>query len=304
LDSSTRHVTPNDKKTPLREKFMHSRYGFSLGNIIHPTDFSRGSNVAFAHALKLTLGTKGKLEILHVDREQRRADWDSYPSVRETLSSWNLLPQDAQKTDVAKLGVHIHKSACKGSDTSSGVLEHISRRGSDLVILATHRREGLDRWLHSSLAETVANRSEAASLFIPYGMDGFVSLETGEVSLNRVLIPIDTTPDPQPVVDAVAELVDAICSVKVEVHLLHVGDPAQMPSPTLPHSEMCQWIWETRIGKVVDCICEYAADNAVDLVAMTTNGHDGFLDAIRGSTTERVLHQCDCPVLSVHESTG
>jgi nucleotide-binding universal stress UspA family protein len=280
---------------------MHSRYGISLGNIIHPTDFSRGSGVAFAHALRLTLGTKGQLEILHVDREKARADWDSYPSVRETLCEWKILPPDAKRGDVANLGVTISKSACKGAETAAGVLEHIDRRGADLVVMATHRREGFDRWLHSSLAETVSNRTDAASLFIPYGIDGFVSLETGEVSLRRVLIPIDATPSPQPVVDAVGELVDAICDDHVEIHLLHIGDPGRMPSPTLPNSERCRWRWETRIGNVVDCICDYATEINSDLIAMTTNGHDGFLDAIRGTTTERVLHQCNCPVLSVHE---
>ncbi len=139
-------------------------------------------------------------------------------------------------------------------------------------------------------------------MFVPYGIDGFVDVETGEVSLNRVLIPIDATPDPQLVVDAVGELVDAVCTSKVEIHLLHIGDPARAPSPTLPSSEYCQWVWETRVGNVVDGICDYANENDVNLIAMTTNGHDGFLDAIRGSTTERVMHHCDCPVLSVHES--
>jgi len=43
-----------------------------------------------------------------------------------------------------------------------------------------------------------------------------------------------------------------------------------------------------------------AEEHDVDLLAMTTSGHDGFLDVLRGSTTERVLHRAPCPVLSVH----
>ena len=281
---------------------MHSRYGVCMGNIIHPTDFSRGSDVAFGHALKIALGAKGQLEILHVDRQNTRADWDSYPSVRETLSRWGLLPSDASRGDVAKLGINISKSACKGIETAAGVLDHLERRGADLVVMATHRREGLDRWLHRSLAETVSNRTDAATLFVPYGVDGFVSLETGEVSLKRILIPLDKAPSPQPVIDAIAEIVEAICIDPVDVTLLHLGDPAGVPSVTLPGSQRCRWIWETRLGNVVDGICDYAAENDVDLIGMTTNGHDGFLDAVRGSTTERVLHRSACPVLSVHET--
>ena len=281
---------------------MHSRYGISLRSVIHPTDFFRGSDIAFAHALKIALGAQGQLEILHVERDQSRADWDSYPSVRDTLANWKLLPADAKKFDVAKLGVNISKSACKGVDTAVGVLDHIDRRGADLVVMATHRREGLDRWLHGSLAETVSSRTDAASLFVPYGIDGFVSLETGEVSLKRILIPVDAKPNPQTVVDAVADLVAAVCDEAVEITLLHIGDPAGMPSPTLPNSDNCRWIWETRVGNVVDCICDYATESNADLIAMASNGHDGFLDAIRGSTTERVMHRCNCPMLSVHEA--
>jgi nucleotide-binding universal stress UspA family protein len=32
---------------------------------------------------------------------------------------------------------------------------------------------------------------------------------------------------------------------------------------------------------------------------MATDGRDGFLDALRGSFTERVLRGVDCPVLAV-----
>jgi nucleotide-binding universal stress UspA family protein len=32
---------------------------------------------------------------------------------------------------------------------------------------------------------------------------------------------------------------------------------------------------------------------------MTTQGHTGVLDALRGSTTERILRRASCPVLAV-----
>lgn len=280
---------------------MKRQYGSSIRSVIHPTDFSHGSEIAFAHALRIVLGCKGQLEILHVDREQKRADWDNYPSVRDTLARWKLISPDASRSDVAKLGVDISKSASKGIDTAAGVLEHIDRRDADLVVMATHRREGLDRWMHHSLAERVANRTDAATLFVPYGVDGFVDLETGMSSLRRIVIPIDAVPDPQPAIDAASQLVAAVCEQPVEICLLHVGDPATMPSPTLPNNDNCRWVWETRAGNVVDCICDAPSDSKTDLIVMTTNGHDGFLDAIRGSTTERVLHRASCPVLSVHQ---
>jgi hypothetical protein len=34
-------------------------------------------------------------------------------------------------------------------------------------------------------------------------------------------------------------------------------------------------------------------------VVMATQGHHGFLDALRGSTTERIVRHAACPVLAV-----
>jgi len=49
---------------------------------------------------------------------------------------------------------------------------------------------------------------------------------------------------------------------------------------------------------VEESILQVAADREADLIVMTTKGHEGFLDALRGNTTERVLRQARCPVLA------
>jgi hypothetical protein len=36
-----------------------------------------------------------------------------------------------------------------------------------------------------------------------------------------------------------------------------------------------------------------------DLIVMTTRSHHGFLDALSGSTTERIVHNSTCPVLAL-----
>jgi hypothetical protein len=55
----------------------------------------------------------------------------------------------------------------------------------------------------------------------------------------------------------------------------------------------------TRTGDVVSTILKAADEQQADLIAMPTAGHHGFLDAVRGSTTERVLRHAPCPVLAV-----
>jgi nucleotide-binding universal stress UspA family protein len=52
-------------------------------------------------------------------------------------------------------------------------------------------------------------------------------------------------------------------------------------------------------GDVVSTILKAAVERQASLIAMPTAGHHGFLDAVRGSTTERVLRHAPCPVLAV-----
>ncbi len=52
-------------------------------------------------------------------------------------------------------------------------------------------------------------------------------------------------------------------------------------------------------GKPWHCICDWAADNDVDLIIMPTHGHSGLLHMWLGSVAERVVQKAPCPVLVV-----
>ena len=279
---------------------MSQRYGLSIGRILHPTDFSHGSEVAFLHALRLAIATKGSLSILHVDREQKRPDWDRYPGVRETLIRWKMLPPEASRTDVAHLGVHISKASVTEEDPADGVLNYLEEHPADLLVLATHQRHGLDRWLHRTIAGRINNRTDGATLFIPYGNHGFVEADTGACRLSRILLPADHDPDPAPAAEVASDLVQALAPSPAEIRLLHIGDPSGAPGISLPANDRIHWHWAHRAGTVVPTILNEASDFRSDLITMTTAGRHGFFDALRGSTTEQVLEHAQCPVLAVH----
>lgn len=52
-------------------------------------------------------------------------------------------------------------------------------------------------------------------------------------------------------------------------------------------------------GDVVEEILRTREAGPADLLVLTTQGRRGFLDALRGSTTERVVQGTRCPVLAV-----
>ena len=80
---------------------------------------------------------------------------------------------------------------------------------------------------------------------------------------------------------------------------MHVGTDNGMPTLFLPHEP--GWVWEKHLvpGDPVEVILKRATAWAPDLIVLATEGHRTFLDALRGSTTERVLRGAGCPVLAV-----
>lgn len=61
-----------------------------VNSIFHPSDFSKASELAFAHALAIALIRKTELVILHAGPGQLD-DWAQFPPVRKTLERWQVL---------------------------------------------------------------------------------------------------------------------------------------------------------------------------------------------------------------------
>src|SRR3954464_12926373 len=98
----------------------HEHAVVPLQRIFHPSDFTKGSEFAFAHALKLALASKAALEIAHVEPHiaENAADnhWTDFPGIRATLARWGVLPTGADREDVAKTGIDVKKIVLEGKD--------------------------------------------------------------------------------------------------------------------------------------------------------------------------------------------
>lgn len=67
-----------------------------IDTILHPTDFSQASLVAFHHALKAALIAQAQLTLLHVATGESGELMD-FPGVRDTLARWRPLPKDSPR---------------------------------------------------------------------------------------------------------------------------------------------------------------------------------------------------------------
>jgi nucleotide-binding universal stress UspA family protein len=269
-----------------------------LESILHPTDFSEASRTAFYHALKAALLARSALALMHVSPSMD-ADWSDFPGVRETLERWGLLPPGSPRAAVPMLGIDVTKVLLGNRDPVTAVLDYLDKHPADMIVLAAHQREGRMRWLNQSLAEPIARQAGQMTLFLPGDKPGFVSADDGSVSLQRMLIPIAASPRAQPAVAAAVRLARRMSLPSGVFTLLHVGAEGAMPAVQCPEVPGWEWRRVTRPGHVIEVILETASAERADLIVMATDGRNGFLDALRGSHSERVLRQAGVPLLTV-----
>ena len=269
-----------------------------IDTVLHPTDFSEGSLVAFHHALKAALLAKSRIILLNVSADGE-SHMDYFPAVRETLERWGLLAPGSPRSAVAQLGVRVEKVIAGRDDAVKTVLGFLHRQRVDMIVLATSDHSGRVRWLGKSVSQPIARTAWQMTLFIPANSKGFVSAEDGTVNLKRILIPVAQSPSAQPAVYAAARLVQQMSCPEGEFRLLHVGDVKSMPAVYCPAVEGWTWSKEFRSGDVIQNIVGAAKDSQADLIVMSTDGRNEFLDSIRGSHSERVLSHGVAPLLTV-----
>lgn len=269
-------------------------------SVLHPTDLSTGSDTAFAHALAIAVIGQARFTIMHVGRNaDPDTSWSEFPQVRETLTRWGLLAAGSAPADVfSRLGMRVKKIEARTHDTISAILDYLETHEIDLLVLATEGREGLPRWLKPSIAEPLARRSEIATLFVPQGVEGFVPLDSANIKLNRILIPLDERPDATRALD-IAQRWAEILGDETQVSLIHIGDSPELATTYERYAETAGWSFDELSGGVVEAIIETARRDSVDLIVMPTAGRENFLDVLRGSTSEQVLRRAPCPVLTV-----
>jgi nucleotide-binding universal stress UspA family protein len=272
-----------------------------VDSVFHPSDFTEASANAFAHALAIALLRKTRFTILHAGSDYLAEDeWTKFPGVRATLARWGLQKPGSLRSEMFQdLSIRVKKVNVRSRSPLVATLDYLDKHATDLIVLATEGRVGLPRWIRPSVAERLAERSGTMTLFVPNSTPGFVALEDGEISLRRIVVPVDHDPSPEAAILYAARAAALMSDSRVAITLLHIGDAAEMPKLELPGVASCVFETSTRSGAVVEGILEVARESAADLIVMPTRGREGILDALRGSVTEQVLRRAECPLLAV-----
>lgn len=269
-----------------------------VDSVLHPTDLSQASLMAFHHALAIAIHRGAQFTLLHATGGRSTDSWADFPGVRDTLARWRAagttasLEEKIRRTSVSKIDVDVR-------DPVAACERYIDRHAVDMLVLATAGRSGIPRLVRPSLAEKLARRSRLFTLFVPTGGRPFVSGDTGEVTLRRILIPMDPATDPRPAMLRAVRSAALLDDRSLEITLLHVGDGEETSVPDVPQLPFCKWNAVRKSGDVTEQILGVAEDITADAIYMSTSWRKPGLGRAAGGVTEAVLAGALCPVATI-----
>jgi nucleotide-binding universal stress UspA family protein len=257
--------------------------------IVHASDLTGDDDAAFLHAA--ALASRGaRLITLHAGPAGpvRDDEHEPSPGAAELAARWGR-PIDHELVQIASITDEI------SDGVADGLIEALRELRPDLIVVGTHARRGIAAWIRSSISEAIARNLAVPVLVVPNRARGFVDPRDGTVDLRRIIVPADHAEAARRGAEAarwLAQLAGHAAGPEDDLVIVHAG----APDPDLHRLAIPVLGIE---GVLEDAIAEVARARDAGLIAMATRGHDGVVDVLRGSHTERVIREASCPVLSV-----
>jgi nucleotide-binding universal stress UspA family protein len=129
-----------------------------IRTILHPTDFSARSDVAFRLACSLARDHGAKLHVLHVGGHPAIVPVEGIvPPEPERYQEELTAKLHAMRTEAPSLSVEVQLLLV--GDPAAEILRAAQAINAELIILGTHGRTGVGRLLMGSVAEQVVRRA-------------------------------------------------------------------------------------------------------------------------------------------------
>jgi nucleotide-binding universal stress UspA family protein len=296
-----------------------------IRTVLCPTDFSEFSRRAIEHAVAVARWNESKLTLLHV-----------YPFLVPLAGDAPYLPSglplDAETRArlLRDLETAAEPARAAGLDPALLLIEgdpseEILRRArtlpADLIVMGTHGRRGLDRWMLGSVADRVVHKARCAVLTVPRPPEGVPPAP--ERLYQRILCPVELSGS-----ENILETAFSIAhSAGGRLTLLHVLEdlPQREAVARMAHLDWatfhdgleqdarrrlrtavanrplhgCEVDEAVVAGKPHREILKIADTSGASLIVMGIHGHNPLARLFFGSTTFHVLRQAACPVLTV-----
>ncbi len=304
-----------------------------------PVDGSKLAEAAFAYAKELAGRLDTNVTILHV------VD----PTESETLPMHRAYVNHSAeivKRRISEVQKKLGKKAVQDAAQVSGevavgyaaeeILRYTQEKGADLIVMSTHGRSGMWRWVLGSVADKILRASPVPVLLVRSeaaekgGFEKWTDL--------TIVVPLDGSPMAESVLPHVQALAQQVGNDMLNVVLVRVCEPP--PTPAVPGAEV-PFNWQQLMDEnwaackkttkeyltgvenhlkqtglqvrseaieqmkysVAEEIVEYANKIPLSLIVMATHGRSGIGRWAYGSVAHKILTGSSSPILLVRPAT-
>lgn len=138
--------------------------------ILVPTDGSDGASRALAHALDVAGRTGASIDAVYVVDTGAVVD-GATTGLLDRLAAEGDRAVETVADRTAAAGVELAGTAVVEGRPAARIVDYAAARGADLIVLGTHGRTGVDRYLLGSVAERVVRRAGVPVLVVPIPAD-------------------------------------------------------------------------------------------------------------------------------------
>lgn len=133
--------------------------------ILLPTDGSRGNSPAVDQAVDLAAETGAELHVLFVVEDIHYGPELMDGQVEARLRQIGKEAIEEIRTRAAEVGIDV-ETAVESGTPHHEILEYADENDVDVIVMGTHGRSGLDRYLLGSVTERVVRTSERPVLTV------------------------------------------------------------------------------------------------------------------------------------------
>lgn len=181
---------------------------------------------------------------------------------------------------------------------ADGIRQLAEQAQTDLIVMGTHGRGGLNRWMLGSVAERVLRDSQVPVLTVKSSLRS---------PIRHVLCPVHDTEVSRRALSVAAGLsacFDAALTV-LHVHQASESNPVSNLCAWIPVDERtrCEIRELVRHGNPAEEIVRLTSEESVDLLVVGAARRRFFDGMVLGTTTLRAVRHAPCPVLTVGAGT-
>jgi nucleotide-binding universal stress UspA family protein len=302
-----------------------------IKRILCPIDFSEHSRRALEHALAIARWYGSDVAVLHVAFAVPLALGPEPPVPAEPTAAQRqrLTAEIPRFVQAAQPGtVRVATVLREGANVAAVIRHEADALHADLLTIGTHGRSGINHLLLGSVAEKVLRTAVCPVLTVPRSASE--PAPAAPIAYKRILCPVDFSDSSMQALQYALSLAQEADAHLTVLHVMTYDLETEAPEmyetvvadrrlTVEAYREKCEAYSRERLdaaiprsarefstldtklaaGKAYREILRIAGDQQMDLIVMGVRGRGAVDRLIFGSTTQHVVRQATCPVLTL-----